>query len=85
MGWLGALHDKFMRVSDIVIIFMFFSNPGPFWVPSSLDVHVALAVLLTLQSRCIQKILGGHDSTVQLHTKKMTMQNQNIQNSRRHM
>ena len=46
-----------MRVSDIAIIFMFFSIPGPFWVPSSLDVHVALVVLLTLQSRCIQKIL----------------------------
>ena len=38
-----------MRVSDIAIIFMYFSIPGPFWVPSSLDVHVALVVLFTLQ------------------------------------
>ena len=59
---LVSLHDKFMRVSDIAIIFIFSSIPGPIWVPGSLYVHVAFVVLLTLQSSCIQKSL--------LHAKK---------------
>ena len=44
LGHFSALHDNFMRVSDIDVICLFFSVPGPIMVPSSLHVHVASVV-----------------------------------------